>query len=32
MKNLKLSKTWRPSEDVIEILTRAGMDNEFLKS
>ena len=27
----QISKTWRPSEDVTEILTRAGMDNEFLE-
>ena len=35
MKNVheksQISKTWRPSEDVIEILTRSGMENDFLE-
>ena len=28
----QISKTWRPSEDVIEILTRSGMEADFLES
>ena len=27
----QISKTWRPSDDVVEILTRSGMEEDFLK-
>jgi len=30
-KRSQISKTWKPSEDVMEILTRAGIDSEFLE-